>query len=79
MGGPATGDQDADAHRRLGRNVRALRRSAGMNQEALAHAMGVHQHYVSELENGLANPTLATLSRIARAIGCAIHDLTNGI
>ena len=49
----------------LGAHVRELRLAAAMTQEELAHAAGVTPKYVSELEHGKTNPTLATLLAIA--------------
>lgn len=63
----------ADLCSMLGAEVRKLRAERGLTQEALALSAGVDRTYVSQLERGIANPSLAILCRIADAIGA---DLT---
>jgi transcriptional regulator with XRE-family HTH domain len=58
---------------KLGAEVKMLRAERGLTQEALALSAGVDRTYVSQLERGIANPSLAILCRIADAIGV---DLT---
>ena len=54
--------------RLLGENVRRERRAQGMTQERLAIAAGMKQSYLSELEHGRRNPTVAALGRLAIAL-----------
>lgn len=53
----------------LADDIRAARIASGLSQEALALASDVDRTYVSQLERGLANPSLLILSRIALALG----------
>lgn len=55
--------------------IKAARQQAGLSQEALALAAEVDRTYVSQLERGIANPSLLILVRLARALGRKI-DLT---
>jgi transcriptional regulator with XRE-family HTH domain len=48
-----------------GRRLRALRREAEMSQEELADAAGVTAKYVSQVENGHANPSLEVLHALS--------------
>ena len=49
----------------------------GMSQSALARALGLHQPAVARLEAGDHEPSLATLSRLARKLGIEFHiDIT---
>lgn len=59
--------------RRLGRSVRAARLRAGLTQEELARRAGMSQEALSLLERGVGNPTMKTLERIARALGCSLE------
>lgn len=54
---------------RLGEEIRALRLSAGLSQEALALAAEVDRTYVSQLERGVANPSLMILYRLSKVLG----------
>lgn len=58
-----------DLCNKLGAEVKALRAERGLSQEALALSAGVDRTYVSQLERGIANPSLAILCRIADALG----------
>ncbi len=44
------------------------RRALHMTQQELAMASGLHQSVVSRIEQGVANPTVRTLSALARAL-----------
>lgn len=59
----------------VGRNVRRLRLSAGLSQEAFAHACGLHRTYIHAVERGERNITLSTLARIAAALGATPVEL----
>lgn len=52
----------------LGARVRTLREAAGMTQESLAHAAGLHWTYVGQIERGERNPTYKNLLKLARGL-----------
>jgi DNA-binding XRE family transcriptional regulator len=52
----------------LARNVRQLRLAVGLTQTALAKRSGMNRSYLSRLESGRHNPTLATLERLAKSL-----------
>jgi transcriptional regulator with XRE-family HTH domain len=54
--------------RSLAEQIRALRLEAGMSQEELAFNAEIDRTYVSQLERGIANPSLLILSRISQAL-----------
>jgi transcriptional regulator with XRE-family HTH domain len=58
-----------DIRQRLGRNLRRLRREKGWSQEAFAEEAGIHRTYVSDIERGARNPTIAVLEQLARPLG----------
>jgi transcriptional regulator with XRE-family HTH domain len=47
----------------------------GVSQEAFAVDAGIDRTYVSRLERGLENPTVAVLERIALALEAEITEL----
>jgi transcriptional regulator with XRE-family HTH domain len=66
-----------DARARVAHNVRRLRVRAGLSQEDFAVDSGIDRTYVSRIERGLENPTVAVLARIARALNTDIVDLVS--
>jgi predicted transcriptional regulator len=46
-----------------------LRGEAGISQSQLSQKTGITQPDISKLENGKANPSIATLKKVARAFG----------
>ena len=52
----------------FGKRVREVRLEAGMTQEALAEAAGLHPTFVSNVERGYRLASLATLVQIARGL-----------
>ena len=46
---------------KLGQNLKRIRTKKGMSQGDIARALEVHRAYISGIENGKRNPTLATI------------------
>lgn len=63
----------------FGANVRQARERAGLSQEALGFASGVHRTEVSLIELGRRNPRLTTILRIAAGLGVDVRELFGGI
>ena len=61
--------------KRFGELVRRLRTEKGYSQENFSFRVGLHQTYVSSIERGERNVTIATADRIARALGTTLSDL----
>lgn len=62
--------QGSPTHRLVfGDRVRALRLAAGLSQEGLAEASGLHRTYVSSLERGQRNVGLDNIHALADALG----------
>jgi transcriptional regulator with XRE-family HTH domain len=59
----------------VARNIRRLRVARGLSQEVLAVDAEIDRTYVSRLERGLENPTVAVLERLARALSANIEEL----
>jgi transcriptional regulator with XRE-family HTH domain len=67
------------AVRRFGRNLQAARESAGITQVGLAGLAGLTDSRVQKLEAGEAEPTLALIVRLARALNVPTRQLIAGI
>lgn len=52
----------------LATNLRRLRRERGMTQEALSHASGLRQSYLSEIESAKRNVSLDNIGVLAHAL-----------
>jgi transcriptional regulator with XRE-family HTH domain len=64
-----------DSATRLGTRVRALRRERGMTLKTLGRLAGLSHPFLSQLERGLARPSVASVERIAEALGVTVGDL----
>lgn len=62
----------------LGRRVRELREARGLSLRALATEAGVSESFVSQIERGVANPSVASLRRLAEALGASVGALFQG-
>ena len=60
-------------------SLRWARQAAGLTQAQLARKVGVSQQQMAKLERPGANPSIATLRKVADALGAQIHfDLVAG-
>lgn len=64
-----------DLARLTGERLRAARRERGLSLGALAAAAHVGKGSLSEIENGVRNPTLGTLYALAGALGVPLATL----
>jgi DNA-binding XRE family transcriptional regulator len=62
-----------DAHFRLAGELLALRKASGLTQRQLSTKTGIQQSEISRIEATHANPTLSTVSVLARALGAEIR------
>jgi transcriptional regulator with XRE-family HTH domain len=58
----------------VARNIRRLRVAKGLSQEVLAVDAEIDRTYVSRLERGRENPTVAVLERLAKALSANIDE-----
>jgi len=63
------GRRAAVARRAIGEQVLRLRSDAGISQSRLGRAAGVDQGYVSRLEAGLVEPSIAVLVAVGDVLG----------
>jgi transcriptional regulator with XRE-family HTH domain len=60
---------------KLGRNLKRIRKEKGMSQGDIAREFGMDKAFISNIENGKTNPTLATITKLAKAVGVSVEDL----
>lgn len=63
----------------LGNRIRLLRTERGWRQIDLAEETGIHENYVSDLEQGRKEICLRTLQAIAKAFDLNLAELLKGI
>jgi transcriptional regulator with XRE-family HTH domain len=56
-------------------NLRRLRVAKKLSQEALAVDAGVDTSYISRIENGLENPSIGLVERLATALDATFIDM----
>lgn len=61
--------------KKLGQNMKIARANKNLSQGALARLLDVDKGYISNIENGKKNPTLATIQRLAEALGVSADEL----
>ncbi|WP_312527761.1 helix-turn-helix transcriptional regulator [Paracoccus sp. (in: a-proteobacteria)] len=52
----------------IGQILRRLRRSKGITQAELGSLAGIRAHHISNIENGVTNPSAATLLALLAAL-----------
>ena len=62
----------------IGPRLRDLRKGRGLTLDALAASSGVSRSMLSQIERGQANPTIATVWNLTRALGVELADFVGG-
>ena len=60
---------------KLGLNLKRIRTKKKLSQGDIARALEVRRAYVSGIETGKRNPTLATIEKLANALGVTASEL----
>ncbi|HED37627.1 MAG TPA: XRE family transcriptional regulator [Ignavibacteria bacterium] len=61
--------------RRLGENLKRIRTEKDISQGDIARELGVDRGFISTIENGKTNPTLATIAKLAKALNVSSDKL----
>ena len=61
--------------KQLGQNMKRIRAKKKMSQGDIARALEVDRGYISNIENGKKNPTIATIQKLANALGVSADEL----
>lgn len=55
--------------------MKRIRLEKGMSQGDICRRLGLDRSYISNVESGNKNPTLATIEKIAKALTVKVKDL----
>ena len=61
--------------KKMGNNLKRIRTEKGLSQVDIARQLDVSRGFVSNIESGKRNPTLSTLTRLAKALGVSTDEL----
>jgi transcriptional regulator with XRE-family HTH domain len=64
-----------ESSKKLGGNMKRIRLQKGMTQGDICRKLDLDRAYISHLESGKKNPTLATIEKIAKTLNVSIADL----
>lgn len=65
----------ATIYEKFGLNIRKYRKSIEMTQEKLAEVAKIDPKSIISIENGVRNPTLRTIYKLAKALKVELKDL----
>jgi len=60
---------------KLGNNLKRIRTAKNISQGDIARELEVSRSFISNIENGKTNPTLATIAKLAKAVGVPTDQL----
>lgn len=61
--------------KKLGENLKKIRTRRNVTQVEIANILGVDRSFVSNIENGKNNPTLSTITSLAKALKISVDEL----
>ena len=64
-----------DISTKIGKNLKRIRTEKKMSQGDISRKLGMDRGYISGVENGKRNPTLATIQKLANALGVSADEL----
>jgi quercetin dioxygenase-like cupin family protein len=63
----------------VGQAIRVLRESKRKSVRALAAETGFSSSFISQVENGLASPSISSLEKIAQSLGTSLGEFFNAL
>ena len=60
---------------KLAENLKRIRAEKDISQGDIVKSTGIDKAMISNIENGKTNPTLATIAKLAKAIGVSVGEL----
>lgn len=68
-------DPGNEAATEVGERLARVRGASGLTLATVANRSGMSPGFLSQIESGTANPTIATLAKVAAALGCTLGQL----
>ncbi len=65
--------------KKLGNNIKQLRKKLDLSQEQLAEKADLHRTYIGGIERGERNVSLDNIVAISRALGVSASELLEGV
>lgn len=62
----------------LGQKIRSYREEKKLRQGDLAKLCGVHRNWVCNIENGLMNPSVLLIKKVADVLNVSVDELLKG-
>src|SRR5689334_8641591 len=69
----------SDVQRRVGKNIRHVRRARGWSQEQLAERVGLTGKQIGQIERGKVDVGINRLASVADALAVGVHDLVRSL
>ncbi len=60
---------------KLGSNLKRIRTEKGISQGDIGRELKVSRGFISTIENGKTNPTLSTITKLAKVLGVSSNEL----
>lgn len=64
-----------DYSKKLGENLKRIRTRKNITQTEIARQLAVDRSFISNIENGKTNPTLSTITNLAKALDVPVNEL----
>jgi putative transcriptional regulator len=62
-------------HEKLCNNLREIRKSRGLTQQALSESADVSRKSINAVENGIYIPSTVLALKIAKTLKCSVEDI----
>ncbi len=62
-------------HKRMRQALKRLRMARGLSQEGLGRKTGLSREFIARLETGKHDPSLTTLTKLAKALKVKVAEL----
>lgn len=65
--------------KKVGKQLRKIRKQKGMSQEEVAHKAGLYRTYIGHIETGSRLPNVFTLWRISKALNVSLDKILSNV